>query len=137
MPTENRHLVAYQEVYPTAARLPGKNRNRYFLTDTAKSVCWACLGEHESISCAFKRCYRCAQPGHESGQCRSTEFCDYCNSSGHSSAKHCYLRAYQMGMDPRSHDTIQCIACGEMGHMNCAVRAEQPRVGSFKRRRSD
>ena len=119
---ENAHLTAYQEVYPSSSRGSfggGKGRGRYYITDGPRQLCWACLGEHESTTCIQKRCYRCAQPGHESAMCRSQEFCGFCNGSGHSKPFQCFRQVYNMGLDPRLHEEVQCIVCGLMGHINC------------------
>lgn len=136
MASENHHLTAYQSLFPTASKKSAKSNARYFLSDSYRPVCWACLGEHESIHCSQKRCYRCAKAGHESSQCRSTEFCDYCTSSGHSVASKCYQRVYEAGLDPRQHSNIQCLSCGEIGHMNCTAAKERGSDWQRKRPRS-
>ena len=120
---ENPHLSAYQELYSTNSRGSfggGKGKSRYYLSDGPRAVCWACLGEHESTTCVQKRCYRCSQPGHESSQCRSQEYCGFCGSMGHTKPAQCFKQVYNMGLDPRSHSDIQCILCGQVGHVNCS-----------------
>ncbi len=119
--SSNQHLEAYQSLYSTTSRVSmnGREKARYFLSNDPKLVCWACLGQHDSGSCTLKRCYRCAKPGHEMALCESTDYCGFCGQRGHSRSSQCYRQVYNMGLDPRQHEEVQCISCRELGHIDC------------------
>lgn len=136
--TRLQHLRAYQAMNaaPSRPSLSNRDKSRYYVSNGPKSVCWACLNEHDSTTCQHKRCYRCAKPGHESAQCTSVEYCDHCGQNGHSQASQCYRQVYNMGLDPRQHEEVQCYVCGEMGHISCHA-AQRAHRSPHKRRRDD
>jgi len=133
--SKNPHLEAYQAIYATTTRVSagGREKARYYVSNAIKSACWACLNQHESSTCTQKRCYRCAKPGHEVAQCQATEYCGFCGQAGHMSANQCFRQVYNMGLDPRQHEEVQCMVCGEMGHINCKPLPNHS--GSYSRKR--
>lgn len=133
---DNPHLAAYQELYAAPAQASfgsQKFRPRYYAMEGSRTVCWACLGDHESTACVQKRCYRCAKPGHESSQCQSENYCGNCGGTGHSIPFQCFKQVYNMGLDPRSHEEVQCILCGKFGHINCSLTRQSDERRSEKR----
>lgn len=135
--SENPHLAAYYAAHGNSARvsITTKANARYYLADGPRTVCWACLGDHESMNCTQKRCYRCAKPGHESQQCVSQDFCGFCGGAGHTLANQCYRQVYNLGLDPRLHEEVLCYVCGKLGHINCTP-LKVPRKFTRKRGRA-
>ena len=107
----------------------GRAGSRYYVNESS-SACWACAGNHDSFSCDRKRCFKCAEPGHESKDCDSKPFCQTCSYFGHSNASECPRSQYLAGLDVRVQSSVTCMRCGELGHMCCKPQRQDQRPDS-------
>lgn len=122
------YLAAYLRKHPDASHFTKQHTSssgrrsgggRYWEKPADKTVCWVCLGSHDSSVCSRKRCFRCAQEGHGSAECSSTKWCTICRKQGHDTAQACPTAAYRTSLDPAYYTSLTCMVCGQKGHPLC------------------
>ncbi|KAF4655854.1 hypothetical protein FOZ61_007337 [Perkinsus olseni] len=131
------YLTAYLKKHPDASHFTkqhtashhhhrggGGGGGRYWEKPAEKTVCWVCLGSHDSSVCSRKRCFRCAQEGHGSAECSSSKWCTICRKQGHNTPEACPTTAYRTSLNPRFHASLTCMVCGRKGHLLCGPHSQ-------------
>ena len=100
------YLAKYYEENPivrNSGGWGGRGSQRYYTAASEnESRCWACGGEHASTVCKVKRCFRCAEAGHEMSDCVQQIECRACQMFGHSSNDpSCFKLQYDLGLQRR------------------------------------